>query len=233
MERTRKICVVAAMDEEILPFKGSGELKKIVKHGSTSDIITAVKIGVGKVNAAISVTRLLSPGGIHKLLYAPEIVILVGTCGAIDPSLQIGDVIVAWDTKQHDVDVTALGFAKGEVPFAPRSRWDAKRELVGKATQAADNLGFRFGIGRILSGDRFIADPDEAQSLRLSDHYAVAVDFETAAVAQACETIGVDWIVIKVVSDTADHSAKHDFAEFTKLAAERCRDMVVEFLKLL
>lgn len=233
MESTRKICVVAAMEEEILPFKGDGELRKVVKHGSTSFIIVGEKIGVGKVNAAISVTRLLSPRGIHNLLHDPELVILVGTCGAIDPSLQIGDVIVGWDTKQHDVDVTALGFEKGEVPFAPKSRWDAKRELVGLATQAAESLGLRFSIGRILSGDRFIADPNEAQSLHASDHYAIAVDFEAAAVAQACETIGVDWLVIKVVSDTADHSAKHDFAEFTKLASERCRDVVVEFLKLL
>lgn len=59
--------------------------------------------GVGKVASAFTAQYLLT-------LYQPKFVIFTGVAGALNPEYQIGDIVIARDTVQHDMDGRGLGF---------------------------------------------------------------------------------------------------------------------------
>lgn len=76
--------------------------------------IVIVKSGVGKVNATECTTVLIHCFGVSTMINA-------GVAGALSSSLHVGDVIVANEHVQSDVDVSALGYEVGHVPGEPSS----------------------------------------------------------------------------------------------------------------
>lgn len=191
------LLVLAAMPEELAGFPEISGVHKVV-------------CGVGKVNAALAVAQ--------HACESLSGVLIVGTAGAVDSLLNIGDVVIAADTLSHDVDVTALGFAPGQIPFAEHWRWESCYPLRALAFAAARALGVSAHIGRIITGDRFVAD--RAEVARLGDRFgASCLEMETAAVAQACERYGFPWLGVRVISDKADGSASVDFPTFLPKAS--------------
>lgn len=184
--------------------------------------VTVAECGVGKVNAAALAQQLLVDGA--------TAVVFTGVAGAVDPSLRVGDVVVSEDAVQHDVDVTPLGYARGCVPGQPLA-WPADAELRDAALAAAREAARAAGsehavvLGRVASGDQFIADAARTAALA-SEFGAACTEMEGAAVAQVCARWGVPWVIVRVISDTADFGASHDFRAFTELAAERAEAVV-------
>lgn len=175
------------------------------------------RCGVGKVNAA-ALTQTLLLRGVTRVVFT-------GVAGALDPALAVGDVVVSEDAVQYDVDVRALGYEAGEVPGSGRA-WPADEDLVRAALAAAGELrGVRAVRGRVASGDRFLADAAEAADVR-SRFGAACVEMEGAAVAQLCAAWGVPFVIIRSISDTADHEAQIDFRAFTRTAAEHAKTVV-------
>jgi adenosylhomocysteine nucleosidase len=183
--------------------------------------------GVGKVNAA-ALTQALATAGAARM-------IVTGVAGGIDASLAIGDLVVSEDAVQHDVDATGLGYALGEVPGEPRV-WLADAALRDAALAAAADVARRVGVravlGRVASGDVFVSDPRRTRLLR-ERFEATCAEMEGAAVAQVCSRWGIPWVVVRSVSDTADHVAEVDFRAFTRVAAERAVAVVVAMLQAL
>lgn len=191
------LLVLAAMLEELAGFPEIPGVHKVV-------------CGVGKVNAALAVAHRSGE------LYAG--VLIVGTAGAVDSSLDIGDVVIAADTLYHDVDVTALGFELGQIPFTDRWCWESSYPLRALAVAVARALDVDVHVGRIITGDRFVAD--RAEVARLGELFeASCLEMETAAVAQACERYGLPWLGVRVISDKADGSASVDFPTFLPKAS--------------
>lgn len=174
--------------------------------------------GVGKVNAAALAQQLLGDGAVRLLF--------TGVAGALDPALRVGDVVVSDEALQHDVDVTALGYRLGEVPGEPLA-WRADPALCDAALAAARETveGATVVVGRIASGDAFVADPARVAALR-ERFGAACAEMEGAAVAQVCARWGVPWVVVRSISDTAGHDASVDFRSFTELAAARAEAVV-------
>lgn len=232
--RTRSICISAAMEEEIAPLGVSHKEKgwycvgsdypKLVDGRLTGSrhSISFGSSGVGKINAATYTSTMIRR-------WHPDLFILVGTAAAIDPKLKIGDVVIASDVIFHDVDVTALGFARGEIPFSHEHVWTAGQEGIDLALRAVNRLELTAHVGRFLTGDQFIADPACAQSLR-GELGGIAIEMEAAAFGQICSFKKTPWLVIKVVSDTADKSSPVDFGKFLPVAAQRCHDIVLDIL---
>lgn len=214
--------VMAAMEEELA----------LVRRGDAR--ICPVVSGVGKVNAAVALERTLSD--IYNIWQRH--VIVVGTAGAADPALEIGDVVVATDAVFHDVDVTALGFPTGQIPFEETWRWQSDPQIRERAVHIAQRLGHRVVEGTIASGDRFVGDPDQVAWIRLT-FGASCVEMETAAVALACHKprkptsphpLNVTWTGIRIISDRADRSAPIDFPTFLPRAAETIGNIVHELV---
>ncbi|WP_161880514.1 5'-methylthioadenosine/adenosylhomocysteine nucleosidase [Deinococcus alpinitundrae] len=173
--------------------------------------------GIGKVNAAMTTAALIAAGATQ--------VIFTGVAGGVHPELRVGDIVVSTDCIQHDVDVTALGYELGVVPGESLS-WEADGALRDLALEAARELeGIRAVEGRIASGDQFVASREKVQWL-WQTFGAACAEMEGAAVAQVCAKHGVPFVVIRSVSDTADHDAQVDYREFMPLVARHAKQVV-------
>jgi adenosylhomocysteine nucleosidase len=228
----RKIGLIGAMVEEIALFK---EHMSDLAESSNAGIsfveglfegkrIVLCKSGVGKVNAAVT-TQLL----IDK--YEVDTVLFTGVAGALDPELSIGDIVVSTECMQHDMDVTALGFPRGTIPFQMSSLFGAAPDLIERAAASARKLfDGQTKLGRVLSGDQFIADRQAVKSLH-EELGGSCTEMEGAAVAQVCAMNGIPYVVIRSMSDKADGSAHMNFAEFTLLASEHSYRLVADMIK--
>lgn len=181
--------------------------------------VALVRCGVGKVNAALGAAALATVGA--------RAVLFTGVAGGLGADVAIGDLVVATDLVQHDVDVTALGRRPGELLGEPAA-WPADEHLRALCLTAAEHLPQRPRVheGRIASGDQFIASPE--QRARITGEFAaLAAEMEGAAMAQACTRIGLPFAVVRSISDTADGTAVEDFPAFLHragaLGADLCR----------
>lgn len=231
------------MDEEITRLRDAldGEAEQ-VEGGFTlyrgrleGKNVIVTKSGIGKVNAAISTQRLLLNG--------VTAVVFTGVAGAVDPDLRVGDLVVATDLVQHDVDATALDYAFGEVP-GERLAWAAdatlhdlalaaaREALEAQASAQASPGEPKVRAGRIVSGDQFVADAAKVRWLRQTFGAACA-EMEGAAAAQVCARYGVPFVVVRSISDSADAHAEIDFRAFTELAAGQAERVVRGMLRRL
>ena len=230
MRELTPVAVVGAMDEEVKRLSGAlvdptdleaGPFRVTRGRLEGVDVLTA-RCGIGKVNAAALTQDLISRG--------VGSVIFTGVAGAIDPEMRVGDIVIGAEAVQHDVDVTALGYAPGEVPGSG-TVFGADERLVRLALAAARSLdGVRAVVGRVASGDEFVAS--QAASSRLRETFgATCAEMEGAASAQVCAAWGRPFVIIRSISDTANHDANVDFRAFTALAAQRAEELVRDMLR--
>jgi DeoD family purine-nucleoside phosphorylase len=119
--------------------------------------------GMGCPSAAIVIEELVQLG-VKRLLR-------IGTCGGLQPDLQLGDLIVA--VSAIAADATAQHLVRE--PHAPTADW----ELVHGAVHAAKELGKPVRVGPIVSSDLFY-NPDDDQYRRWSERGVLAVEMEAA-----------------------------------------------------
>lgn len=220
-----KIGLIGAMEEEIaLLVSQMDNISRRAEAGIRfmegsfcGKTVVVCKSGVGKVNAAVTTQLLISVFGV-------EAVVFTGVAGALDPELEVGDLVVSSDCMQHDMDAAALGYSRGVIPYQERSVFAADAYLQELALQAGERLfPGRIRLGRVLSGDQFIANREVGAALR-NELSGACAEMEGAAVAQVCDMNGVPFVVIRSMSDKADGSAHISYAEFVpEAAANSCR----------
>ena len=188
--------------------------------------VVLCKSGVGKVNAAVCTQVLIDQFEVSQILFT-------GVAGAVDPSLDIGDIVISTECLQHDMDVQALGFARGIIPFAESSIFPADAQLIELASKSSELLFDRKVLkGRVLSGDQFVADKAIVKAL-YAEFQGACLEMEGAAVAQVCFMNRIPYVVIRSMSDKADGSADVNFVEFTRLASERSYQLIAYMVKAL
>lgn len=229
-----KIGVIGAMKEEIDKFHGHlTGTRETVKAGITfyegrfhGQPIVLCKSGVGKVNAAVTTQLLIETFGVQAIIFT-------GVAGAVDPTLNVGDIVISSECLQHDMDVTALGFPRGTIPYETVSLFTADASLRRLAAEVSREL-FKERVleGRVLSGDQFIASREIVAGL-YNELQGACVEMEGAAVAQVCSMNGVPFVVIRSMSDKADGSAHVNFAEFTLMASDHSFQIVDGMLQRL
>jgi adenosylhomocysteine nucleosidase len=219
------IGIIGAMTEELEALLEALQDKQTTQHGPFTlysgklegQRVLLAQCGIGKVNAA-ALTQLMILQNVRQIIFT-------GVAGAVDTSLNVGDIVISTDTMQHDSDVRALGYQIGEVPGETLA-WQADetlRELAFEAAQTID--GIKVIKGRVLSGDQFIASAEKVKELREVFAGACA-EMEGAAVAQICSKWSIPFVIIRSMSDSADHDAKVNFREFTPVAAARAKQVV-------
>lgn len=210
--------LAAAMEED-----DQVGIARLVFHTGTIDgrsVVTAAA-GVGKVNAAMVATL----GMTH---FGPSAVVVTGVAGGLDDSLGIGDVVIADHVVHHDAGVhTADGFVvyqAGHVPFfnpTDRLGYRPSAPMLDRARSAAAEVALapvlertpRVVVGSVVTGDQYVDSAEVRHRLRRA-FTAVAVEMEGAAVAQVAERLGVDWLLIRALSDLAGGGASVDFTRF-------------------
>lgn len=227
------VAVIGAMDKEINLLKSQMKNIKEKKIGKITyykgklenkDIVL-LKTGVGKVNAAVGADTVIREFGADKIIFT-------GVAGAINRNLNIADVVISKDLVQHDVDLTAFGAPMGQLSGESKIEFSADPQLIKLAEKSAIKvLGKdKVTIGRIATGDQFIANKEKVQFLG-KEFNADAVEMEGGAVAQVAEIYGVPFVVLRALSDKADGSAEMVYSEFVEVAADNSAEIVKEMLK--
>ena len=134
-------------------------------------------------------------------------------------------MVIASHLIQYDMDLTAFGRRHGEVPGQDNRMIESDPALVQKAAAAFDAAfpdpapdtapdtarAPSLMLGTVVSGDRFIQDPETLRWLQ-REFSALATEMEGAAVGYTCGLNEVPFVVIRVLSDTASETASDDFA---------------------
>lgn len=179
--------------------------------------VVLVQCGVGKVNAARGTQLMIDR-------YAPSVIVNSGVAGALAEELAVGDVVIGTEFVQHDVDVSALGYARGYLctgvePDRP-TVFFAEEDVAKKLAEAAESSVRDAAVltGRIASGDRFVGTVAEKKEIRAL-FGALATEMEGAAIAQTASCAGVPFAVLRVISDLADGSQGEAYEIFERKAA--------------
>lgn len=223
------IGIIGAMNEEVIQLKGSMKIEEIKQIGGyefykgslLGKEIVLVECGIGKVNAAICSTLLISEFDVEKVLFT-------GVAGAINTGIDIGDIVVSTELIEHDFNATAFGYDYGVIPRMESSRFKSNDELVKLAKDVAvSNFGAeKVWEGIILSGDEFVASPEKIKWLRETFN-GECTEMEGASVAHVCTVLDKPFVIIRSISDKANHDASVNFDEFVKIAAHNSK-MIIE-----
>jgi DeoD family purine-nucleoside phosphorylase len=119
--------------------------------------------------------------------------IRVGTCGGLQASHQLGDLIVALTAVP--ADSTAMHLV-GNEPHCPTASW----ALVHEAVHIAKHGDVKLHVGPIVSSDLFYS-PDKGQYQRWSSRGVLAVEMEAAALFTVAAMRGVQSACLLTVSD--------------------------------
>lgn len=188
---------------------------------------------IGKVAASATVATLIERFDVTHIVFT-------GVAGSAGNNVEVGDIVLAENLVQHDMDATPLA-ARFEVPLTGISAFATDCRLSGLVGQAAfdfldidwidaiahqDKLAFklttpRLHRGLIASGDEFITSSDKITALKLVLPEMLAVEMEGAAVAQVCFEFGIPFAVIRTISDNANENASIDFKRFLERVAQR------------
>ena len=225
--------IIAAMQEEMQ------EIQKLMKEISTIEIyglnfikgkinnkqVVLAEAGVGKVNAARTTQILIDKFDI-------DAVINVGSAGASNDELNIGDIVIGKKLVQHDFDITAFGHPKGYISNAGEY-FNSNKQLIEQMENAIQNLedsDFKILVGTIASGDIFCTETKMKEKIR-NKFEADAIEMEGAAIAQVCQLDNVSFIVIRGISDSPNGNNEITFEKYLKKASQRCAQIIEKFFE--
>ncbi|WP_419419930.1 5'-methylthioadenosine/adenosylhomocysteine nucleosidase [Legionella sp. D16C41] len=250
-----RIGILGAMLEEVSAIKEliqvDGETfiarRKFIEGKFKSNDVILTFSRWGKVAAATTATVLINKYHIDSLLF-------IGVAGAVHSTLNIGDLVIGSGLYQHDMDARPF-FAQFQIPLTNNIIFRTNTKEINNATLAANRfinkissvisretltkhciLNPQVHIGIIASGDKFINNPKEHQNLCLSDEgqTTLAVEMEGAAVAQVCNEHAIPYLVVRTISDKADHTAVSDYQSFIQnIASPYLAGFVAEYLEII
>jgi adenosylhomocysteine nucleosidase len=236
----KPVAIIGAMQQELAGLKqalqglhtinlGSRQVTTGTWHGHP--VVLALS-HIGKVAAATTATALIERFDVTEIIFT-------GVAGGLMPGVNVGDMVVATEFVQHDMDASPL-FPPMEVPLYGRSHFPTDLRLTQSLKSAAQDIlknpgqwldidvlhelhvqAPKMHAGMVISGDRFVSTSAESKALQQRLPKALAVEMEGAAVAQVCFDYGVPFGAVRTISDRADDSATHDFSRFIHEVAGR------------
>ena len=225
--------IIVAMQEEleeIIKIMKDIEEKEIygiyfIKGKIEDTKVVVVKSGVGKVNAARTTQILIDNLKVKSIIN-------VGAAGALNPFLNIGDIVIAEKLVQHDFDITAFDHDKGYITGVGEyiySDYKLVKKLQNVANKIKDET-YNINTGVIATGDIFCTDIAMKNKI-YTKFDAECVEMEGAAIAQVCYLDKIPFVVFRSISDTPNGNNAIVFDKFVELASKRCANILKEFFK--
>ena len=160
----------------MLGFTGVYKGKRVSIQGS----------GMGMPSMSIYATELIQDYGVKKI-------IRTGTCGALQTTIHVRDVVMAQATTTDSSMVRNI-FTHG-MTFAPTGSFS----MLEHAVQSARDLKVPFHVGNVLSQDRLY--DDEIDLTKLSAYGVLAAEMETAALYLVASKFRIEALGIFTVSN--------------------------------
>ena len=224
------IGVISAMDSEHRQLAERLQEKKVTGDGNFryaegmlgGNRLVLTQCGIGKVNAALNAAAMINSE-------KPDLIINTGVAGGADLSMHICDVLVADGVAYHDVwcgpgteHGQACGYPRIMRP-GERALSTARKVLTGQA---------RFGL--ICSGDRFICKEEEVAEIKRHFPEALAVDMESAAIAQTAMRYDIPFMILRAISDTPGSGENiEQYEDFWRKAPRNTFSALVTLLEAL
>ena len=223
--KNKKIGIIAAMENEFSLLLNNLTDKNSIKvfdcNFYTGKInnsnVVIVKSGMGKVNAALAATVLIDHFGCNLIINS-------GIAGGIYPS-KTKDVILSSSLVYSDVDARNFGYKYGQVPGMPEE-FLVKEEIIDEFKQILNNLNIEYKVGVIATSDKFALSKD---IIKDNDEKIIAVDMESAAIAQVSYKASVDFIVLRFISDLVGEESQID--NYDKFEEEMANESAMITLK--
>ncbi len=229
-----RIGIIGAMEVEVDLLRAQTEVRG-TEHVAGMDVtlgtltdhdVVIVRSGVGKVSAGVCVQVLCDRYGVDRIINT-------GVAGSLDPTIDVGDIVVSTSCVQHDVDATVFGYEPGQVPGLPAS-FEAD-DILAQAAVAAVGVAapeVRAHRGRVASGDQFVHDA--ATKDRIAKTFSArCCEMEGAAIAQAAWLNGVPFVVVRAISDKPGTTSTMEYSEFEAIAARHCAGIVATMVATL
>lgn len=182
--------------------------------------IAAMKCGVGKVNAAMGTVSMIDN-------YNPELIINTGVAGGMNSNVNVMDMVVGSQVCFHDV---WCGFNDSNV----RGQVQGLPLYFEGSSKVIDMIPKQDGVhcGLIVSGDQFIDNIEQVESIRENFPEALAVDMESGAIAQVCHVRSTPFVSMRVISDSpgAGHNNTVQYNDFWTDAPAHTLAIVKELL---
>ena len=133
---------------------------------------------------------------VHELIaeYDVKRLIRVGTCGALQSGLAMGELVLAMSAST-DSQINRLRF--GGCDFAPTASFP----LLLAAHGACERRGIEARVGNVLTSDTFYGDDPEAWK-QWAAFGVLVVEMETAGLYTLAAKHGVDALSVLTVSDS-------------------------------
>ncbi len=172
---------VAPLRREVHPELEKGEIigRPFVRGVIGPNEVVVTYGFVGKVEAAMVAQAFIDE-------FDPSAIIFTGAAGSLSKILEIGDVVIGDEYFEFDL-----------------AKRDGKVELIEASGRLVERLEEHYKeayVGRIATGDSFIADEETRGKVRRLAQ-AIAVDMDSAAVAKVAKENGVDFVSVKTIVD--------------------------------
>ena len=182
--------------------------------------VVLLQCGIGKTNAATGVTNLI-------MTFQPDCIISTGVAGGIDTRLDVMDVVVGKEVCYHDVNC-GDDCDPGQVQGLPKLFEGDERLVSISATLTTD---VHIVPGLICTGDQFITNRDELDTIKGKYPDGLAVDMESAAIAQVCHLWNIPFLSFRIISDTPGVKAHfNQYLNFWDTMADKSFAVTKEFL---
>jgi adenosylhomocysteine nucleosidase len=174
--------------------------------------VAVAEVLIGPVNAALGAQALVLHHGVAGL-------ISFGSAGALERQLSTGDLIIASRAMVHDAgfflghkfDPSGVMGRDRQGRIGYRRAFEADAAWLARAHGAAQRLGIQsLRTGTVVTGNQAIFSTARKRWLRQT-FGALAVDMESAAVAQVAVAYGVPWLAVRAISDTASEEWSLDY----------------------
>ena len=180
--------------------------------------LTVVPGGLGKVQFAVQTQHVLHDGRNW------DVVICAGAAGALVDTLSVGDVVVATETVEHDIHNL---FGPPRLP-----RFSGSATVIESLRRVIlPQKSFTVHFGPIASGDEDVVAVERQEALRRRTG-ALAVAWEGAGGARACQFSAVPFVEVRGVTDGANSSAPADFRVNLATAMQNVATLLVTWLRV-
>ncbi len=222
-----KIGIIAAMKPEMDILKENLDhiqdvkiagfvfyLGKINEHE-----IVLCESGVGKVNAGIASSLMIAE-------FECNLIINTGICGGL--GLKKRDVVIAKEVRYHDFDASPFGYEYGQVPGMPKTFVPSMESTI-MIKSVLNRLGINYENVPVYSGDQFVTSLKQVEKANPGEVFAC--EMEGAGVAQSCTKAGVEFIVLRYVSDCiGSENQEEDYKKFEHEMAERSANICLQII---
>ena len=207
-----KIAIISAMVEELQPIVNKLKCSKIdclngqdiYEKTNGENTIYFLNSGIGKVNAAITTTLLITKYEVDKIIN-------IGTAGGVNANLKIADFVVADKLVFHDVDVTAFGYGVGQLPGEEQY---LEVTLANEFYEYLKNDYNNIHIGTVCTGDQFISTNDKKFMIEKHFDNVYAIEMESASIFMTACHLGIDCVVLRTISDLAYEESAVEFDKY-------------------